>query len=237
MRIGDVARLAGVSTRTVRHYHSIRLLPEPDRLANGYREYSVLDASRLLRVRHLVGVGLPLEKIAGLLDPTRSTISTELDQLEAALREQIAALSTQVESVVALRSSLLPESPAQYDARHAGARNTLEDRAVRRFETDVSLLLAAADPAMHKTLGATIDALSSDPELTRRIAAVAADLFAVGPDTSDATRDRIATEISAVISEAGLPTDLGRASEELISQYRRAAFTASQWDVLARLTA
>ena len=236
MRIGDVARLAGVSTRTVRHYHAIGLLPEPERRANGYREYSVLDASRLLRVRHLVGVGLPLEKIAGLLDPTHSSISTELDQLEAALREQIAALSNRLESVVALRSSLLPESPAQYDARDSGARSALEDGAVRRFETDVSLLLAAADPEMHKTLGATIDALSSDPDVTRRIAAVTTDLFAVGPATSDATRDRIATEISAVISEAGLPNDLGGASGELISQYRRAAFSASQLDVLARLT-
>ena len=236
LRIGDVAQLAGVSTRTVRHYHAIGLLPEPDRRANGYREYSVVDASRLLRVRHLVGVGLSLEKIAGLLDPSHSSIATELDHLETVLREQIAALSKQVESVVALRGSVLPEAPAKYDSRDDVVRRALEDGTIRRFEADVSLLLAAADPAMHTRLGATMDALSADPELSRRLATVTADLFTVGPTTSEDARDRIASEISAVVSDAGLPNDFGRANEDLISQYRAAAFTTSQLDVLARLT-
>ena len=35
MRIGELAALVGVSTRTVRHYHHEGLLPEPERLANG----------------------------------------------------------------------------------------------------------------------------------------------------------------------------------------------------------
>lgn len=39
MRIGEFAELVGVTTRTVRHYHHIGLLPEPDRSANGYRIY------------------------------------------------------------------------------------------------------------------------------------------------------------------------------------------------------
>jgi len=39
MRIGELATLVGVSTRTVRHYHHVRVLPEPTRSANGYREY------------------------------------------------------------------------------------------------------------------------------------------------------------------------------------------------------
>ncbi|MFD0852085.1 MerR family DNA-binding transcriptional regulator, partial [Actinomadura adrarensis] len=39
MRIGELAALVGVSTRTVRHYHHLGLLPEPERRANGYREY------------------------------------------------------------------------------------------------------------------------------------------------------------------------------------------------------
>lgn len=39
MRIGEYAALVGVSTRTVRHYHHLGLLPEPARLSNGYRDY------------------------------------------------------------------------------------------------------------------------------------------------------------------------------------------------------
>lgn len=41
MRIGEVAALAGVSARAVRHYHQRGLQPEPARLANGYREYTL----------------------------------------------------------------------------------------------------------------------------------------------------------------------------------------------------
>ncbi|GAA4240098.1 hypothetical protein GCM10022254_63580 [Actinomadura meridiana] len=33
MRIGELAALVRVSTRAVRHYHHVGLLPEPERLA------------------------------------------------------------------------------------------------------------------------------------------------------------------------------------------------------------
>ncbi|WP_157880243.1 MerR family DNA-binding transcriptional regulator, partial [Streptomyces katrae] len=37
MRIGEIAALVGVTTRAVRHYHHVGLLPEPGRRANRYR--------------------------------------------------------------------------------------------------------------------------------------------------------------------------------------------------------
>ncbi|MFE1561061.1 MerR family DNA-binding transcriptional regulator, partial [Streptomyces sp. NPDC058734] len=40
MRIGEIAALVGVSTRAVRHYHHVGLLPEPERRPNGYRAYT-----------------------------------------------------------------------------------------------------------------------------------------------------------------------------------------------------
>ena len=41
--IGELAELAGVSTRTLRHYESLGLLV-PQRAHNGYRSYSEVDA-------------------------------------------------------------------------------------------------------------------------------------------------------------------------------------------------
>ncbi|NUR84665.1 MAG: MerR family transcriptional regulator, partial [Nonomuraea sp.] len=67
MRIGELAALVGVSTRTVRYYHHLGLLPEPERLPNGYREYRLRDAVRLARVRHLAGLGLSLEELRDAL--------------------------------------------------------------------------------------------------------------------------------------------------------------------------
>ena len=43
MRSGELAALAGVTVRTLRHYHQIGLLPEPERGGNGYRDYDVHD--------------------------------------------------------------------------------------------------------------------------------------------------------------------------------------------------
>ena len=50
MRSNDVAKLAGVTVRTLRHYHQLGLLPEPPRQANGYRDYSPADVARVLRI-------------------------------------------------------------------------------------------------------------------------------------------------------------------------------------------
>ncbi|MGH3388683.1 MAG: MerR family transcriptional regulator, partial [Actinomadura sp.] len=71
MRIGELAALVGVSTRTVRHYHHLGLLPEPDRLANGYRDYRLRDAVVLARVRRLAELGLSLDEIRDVLADDR----------------------------------------------------------------------------------------------------------------------------------------------------------------------
>lgn len=68
MRIGDVARIVGVSTRTIRHYHRIGLLGEPARESNGYRTYGLDDVVLLLRIRRLAETGMSLDEIADVLD-------------------------------------------------------------------------------------------------------------------------------------------------------------------------
>ncbi|HJF65313.1 MAG TPA: MerR family DNA-binding transcriptional regulator [Slackia equolifaciens] len=46
MRSKEVAEFAGVTVRTLRHYHQLGILPEPPRSANGYREYGAVDVAR-----------------------------------------------------------------------------------------------------------------------------------------------------------------------------------------------
>ena len=40
MKIGDLARAAGVSTKAIRYYEQIGVLPKPERADNGYRIYA-----------------------------------------------------------------------------------------------------------------------------------------------------------------------------------------------------
>ncbi|WP_327034940.1 MerR family transcriptional regulator [Micromonospora ureilytica] len=62
----ELGELADTSRRTVRHYHDLGLLPEPDRRANGYGQYGVAHLVRLLRIRRLVGLGLSLPEVAAI---------------------------------------------------------------------------------------------------------------------------------------------------------------------------
>ena len=101
MRIGELAGLVGISTRAIRHYHHVGLLPEPSRKANGYREYSLRDAVELARVRRLTELGLSLDEAGDALarDAGRdlAEILRELDadlaRQEAGLRQRRARLA------------------------------------------------------------------------------------------------------------------------------------------------
>ena len=53
LRIGQLAALAATTTRTIRHYHAIGLLPEPERDESGYRRYGAEHLVRLIRIRRL----------------------------------------------------------------------------------------------------------------------------------------------------------------------------------------
>src|SRR5215472_8493243 len=93
MRIGELAELVGISTRAIRHYHHLGLLPEPARKANGYREYSLRDAVELARVRRLTELGLSLDEVGDALarDAGRDLVEI-LRELDADLARQEAGL-------------------------------------------------------------------------------------------------------------------------------------------------
>ncbi len=67
LRIGELARLVGVTPKTVRHYEKIGLLPEAERSESGYRLYSGSDLLRLNRVKRLRSLGLTLRQVRSVL--------------------------------------------------------------------------------------------------------------------------------------------------------------------------
>jgi DNA-binding transcriptional MerR regulator len=132
--IAEVARMSGVTSRTLRHYDEIGLLP-PGRIAsNGYRHYEEDDLLRLQQILVLRELGLGLTEIAGILD-------LQADEAEAlrahhkrllAERDRLATLAGTVERTIAeleerKEGSDMPKiskpenlfegfDPAQYDA-------------------------------------------------------------------------------------------------------------------------
>jgi DNA-binding transcriptional MerR regulator len=101
MRSQDVARLAGVSVRTLRHYHQIGVLPEPVRQSNGYRSYDLATVARLLRIRLLTELGVPLGKVEEMLDTTpRQDL---LDEIDSRLASEIERLDERRRQIARLR--------------------------------------------------------------------------------------------------------------------------------------
>lgn len=81
MRIGDVARLAGTTPRTIRYYEEIGLLPAPgDRERGAHRTYSEADVERLvdlLRLKDLLGLSLEELKQLAEAQEARATLRRE----------------------------------------------------------------------------------------------------------------------------------------------------------------
>ena len=67
LHIGDLARLLGITPKTIRHYHKLGLLAEPRRSEGGYRLYTPDDLLRMQQIRQLQGLGLSLAEISDLL--------------------------------------------------------------------------------------------------------------------------------------------------------------------------
>jgi DNA-binding transcriptional MerR regulator len=64
----EIAELADTTVRAVRHYHDVGLLEEPERRANGYKQYGVTHLIRVLRIKRLTDLGFSLSQIAAMGD-------------------------------------------------------------------------------------------------------------------------------------------------------------------------
>lgn len=96
----QLAELAGTTVKTVRHYHQIGLLDEPERAGNGYKLYGVTHLVRLLRIKRLVDLGVPLAQVALLgqgddrTDETLRAIGAELADTIGRLQQVRAELES-----------------------------------------------------------------------------------------------------------------------------------------------
>ncbi len=84
LRIGDLARLAGTTPRTIRYYEEIGLLPEGDaRVAGAHRVYGEAELERLrevMRLKSLLGVSLDELKELIAAEDARAAVRNELQR-------------------------------------------------------------------------------------------------------------------------------------------------------------
>lgn len=105
MRIGELAQRTGTTAKTVRYYEEIGLLPEPDRDANDYRDYSKDAVDRLAFIRDAQATGLTLTEIASILDLRSQGESTCLHVIDL-LERHMTALARHIETLRATEKKL-----------------------------------------------------------------------------------------------------------------------------------
>jgi DNA-binding transcriptional MerR regulator len=126
----EIAELAGTSLRAVRHYHEVGLLSEPERRANGYKQYGVTHLVRLLRIKRLVDLGFSLSQIAAM--------GNDDDHPEKALRTLDAELAATIERLQRVRVELglilkrgtPTDLPPEFASAAAGAAMSDADRSL-----------------------------------------------------------------------------------------------------------
>ncbi|CDR17467.1 MerR family transcriptional regulator [Streptomyces iranensis] len=213
MRIGEIAALVGVTSRTVRHYHHIGLLPEPKRRANGYRVYTLRDAVLLARIRRLTELGLALDEVRDVLaDDAGRELAEVLGELDADLARQEHEIQQRRKVLAALLDGPLtadaPLSPALVEllkvAPATSSPTAARDREHLMLLEGViggdalyaALRPLAEDPAvlpLYERLDELEEATADDP----RIAPLAEELSAAVPE-----------EVLAAIPDSG-PTATG----------------------------
>ncbi|MDD7942198.1 MerR family transcriptional regulator [Actinomycetospora lutea] len=229
----QLAELTGTTLRAVRHYHEVGLLDEPERRANGYKQYGVAHLVRVLRIKRLTDLGFSLAQIEEMGDAD--------DHPEEALRTLDAELAATIERLqrarVELGLILSQSSPTDLPPELGRVARTVElSEADRAFTVVMSRVLG------EQSLQAYADMLRDvpkDPSFT--------EFDDLPADADEATRQDLAERMAAPsralrashpVPDVGTDSPLGRrrAGETMVVAMRE-LYNTAQVDVLVRLEA
>ena len=224
----EVAELAGTTVNTVRHYHQAGLLELPERTSNGYKQYGARHLVRLLQIRRLRDLDVPLAQIQAM-DFGGETPATALLAVDADLAASIERLTrARAEIRAILKGTTATDVPSGFE--HLADRLSKPERSLMLVMSQLYDESAMADmkkmvEAEEEDAGVEFDALT--------------------PDADDATRQRIAEALAPQLAQhiidyrwladpkAHLPKG-SRITQETLLETAVELYNESQLDVLAR---
>lgn len=224
----ELAELAGTTVNAVRHYHRAGLLEEPGRRSNGYKEYGARHLVRLLQIRRLRDLGVPLAQLESVSSAGESP-TTALLAIDADLALSIERLQrARAEIQAILHGVAATDVPSGF-----------EDLAGRLSSPDRSLMLVYSqlyDASAMADLRAMVEAEPED---------AGAEFDALTPGADEATRQRLAETLAPQLAQhvTDYPwlTDQAehqsrgpRVTEETLVATLVEVYNEAQMDVLAR---
>jgi DNA-binding transcriptional MerR regulator len=108
-KIGEVAKKAGISVRTLHHYDDIGLLKPSDASDSGHRLYNASDIERLQQVISLKSMGMSLDAISAYLADDSNSLLETLQMQMNVIEDKLAALKRVHSSLRFLLSRLALE--------------------------------------------------------------------------------------------------------------------------------
>jgi DNA-binding transcriptional MerR regulator len=224
----ELAGLAGTTVNSIRHYHRLGLLNEPERRYNGYKEYEVPDLVRLLRIRRLVNLGVPLSQI-GEVSPSTEITPDTLRDVDAGLAANIEDLQRARADIAAV---LRDDAPADAPAGFASVASRLS-------EADSSIIHIYSQVYDADALADLRDMVETHDD------AIGDELNSLPPDADDATKQRLAEQLAPALAQNLIDypwlsdpmsrlSNTKRITEQTFVEAVVALYSPVQLDVLAR---
>lgn len=117
MQSGELSRLAGISTDTLRHYERLGVLPKPPRTNGGYRDYPTSSLERVRLIQSALKVGFSLPELATVLR-MRDRGEVPCDRVRAIAEHKLQEVKQQINDLSGMRDQL-EQILKDWDARLA----------------------------------------------------------------------------------------------------------------------
>ena len=105
LKIGKVAERGGVNLQTIRYYEREKLLPEPPRLASGYRIYPDTTVRRVRFIKRAQEIGFTLTEIRELL-AIRIDADRDSSTVRALAHAKIADIEEKIQTLQRMKGAL-----------------------------------------------------------------------------------------------------------------------------------
>ena len=181
----ELADLAGTTVNTVRHYHRSGLLEEPERMSNGYKQYRARHLVRLLQIRRLRDLGVPLAQIEAVGVANGANAAQALLAIDADLAASIERLQRARGEIRAiLEGATATDVPAGFE----GVAGSMSG-------SDRSLMLIYSQLYDESAMSDLRQMAQGEPDET------SAEFDALSADADEATRQRLAEAMAPQLAQ------------------------------------
>jgi MerR family transcriptional regulator, thiopeptide resistance regulator len=154
--VGQLARMSGVSVRTLHHYDATGLLRPAHVQSNGYRLYRRAELLRLQEILFYRSIDLPLAEIAALLDSAEPAVSRL-----ARHRAHIALKAEQAARILATLDATIAQLKGERDMANEDLYAPFVPEKQQEYE---AWLIETYGPEMADQIAASKDGPWGDPE-------------------------------------------------------------------------